>query len=367
MAIESHILEESELAAWDEFVAAGSRSDGLGSVHQTSRWGRFQAGGKQDGWKWWIVGVFDEGRLVGGGLVLKRLMAMGKCWLYVPKGPIFDYKDTAVGVVVEVWLKCLADLGKREKAVYLRVEPGFVERGPAEFGLHLGYEWQNWGFERAHAHYQPENTIVVDLEADEEQILAKMKAKGRYNIKLAEKKGVEILVAGDDSISLEQGVKEFHKLLTETTSRDGFSGHAEKYYLEMLKTLGAEQARLYLARFEGEIIAGVLVTFFGDLAIYYFGASGNKHRNVMAPYLLQWEAMKEAKARGCRWYDFLGTAPLLEVTNGDFGYDPKHAWAGVTEFKLKFGGEKVDFYAGAELVYDKMLYLMMRLRKKMRR
>ena len=363
MAIESHILGESEMRAWDDFVAAESRAGGLGNVHQTSRWGRFQEAGKQAGWKWWIVGVFDEGRLVGGSLVLKRLMSMGKCWLYVPKGPIFDYKDRAVREVMMAWLVVVREIAKQEKAIYLRVEPGMVEHGPEDFGLRLHYNWDEIGFVKAHAHYQPENTVVVDLGPSEEQILAKMKAKGRYNIKLAEKKGVEVVVAGEAGCSLEQGVTVFHKILNETTDRDGFSGHPEKYYLEMLRGLGPE-AKLYLAKFEGEYIAGILVTFFGDLAIYYFGASSNRHRNVMSPYLLQWKAMQEAKKRGIRWYDFLGTAPLRDDGNGDFTYDAKHAWAGVTEFKLKFGGQKVDFYPGEEMVFGKVMYWVVKARKR---
>jgi len=127
----------------------------------------------------------------------------------------------------------------------------------------------------------------------------------------------------------------------------------------MLEELGPERCKLYLAEFEGEIIAGIIVTFFGDMAIYYFGASGNAHRNVMAPYLLQWVAMRFAKARGIKWYDFLGIAPLDE--NGEV--DEKHAWAGVTEFKRKFGGVTVNYLPARELVYDWPMFLALRLKK----
>ena len=349
-----------EMADWDDFVAARSLGEGLGNIHQISDWGRFQTGvraGAVDV----VIGVFEGGTLIGGGLVLKRVMGMGKCWLYCPKGPIFEYGDGGVEVAA-AWLKVVDDLAKREKAVYLRVEPGLVENGPAGFGMKACFDWEKVGLGRAHAHYQPENTLVVDLRESEEDILAQMKAKGRYNIKLAEKKGVEVIEGGVE-IGLEEGVAAFHNLLKETTERDKFGGHAANYYLKMLETLGTERVKLYLARYEGVIIAGVLVTFFGDLAIYYFGASGNQHRNVMAPYLLQWRAMLEAKKKGCKWYDFLGTAPLKEGADGEFTYDSRHEWAGVTEFKLKFGGEKVDFYPGAEKVYDGLFYWAMRLRK----
>lgn len=389
MAIIARILGDEELALWDDFVASASHG-GVGSIHQISSWGRFQQAARGEGAKWWIIGLFEtpskqnndmmgRGKLIGGGLVLKRGLGMGKCWLYCPKGPILDYQGPAAEEAVAAWITVVDALAKEEKAVFLRVEPGLVQAGPDEVGVKADFNWRNAGFVGAHAHYQPENTVMVDLRPDEGQILAQMKPKGRYNIKLAEKKGVEVLIAGEDDaaekdvvtgkvggIGLEEGVAAFHELLLETTARDKFGGHPAGYYLNMLRTLGPAQAKLYLARFQGEIIAGVLVTFFGDLAIYYFGASGGRHRNLMAPYLLQWRAMQEARRRGCKWYDFLGTAPLIEVDAGEFIYDAKHSWAGVTEFKLKFGGEKVDFYPGAEKVYDGFFYLVMKLRKKMR-
>lgn len=371
MAIIARILGQNELKAWDEFVAVQSHG-GLGNIHQISSWGQFQHAARGEGAKWWIIGLFDgengKEALIGGGLVLRRGLGMGKCWLYCPKGPILAYQSSAkAGEMLAAWITAVDELAKTEKAVFLRVEPGLIQEGPDEMGVKIDFNWRKVGFVGAHAHYQPEHTVMVDLAPTEEQILAKMKPKGRYNIKLAEKKGVEVVIAGDEGgISLEEGIVGFHELLLETTTRDKFGGHPAGYYLNMLKELGSESAKLYLARFEGEIIAGVLVTFFGDLAIYYFGASGNKHRNLMSPYLLQWKAMQEAKRRGCKWYDFLGTAPLIEVADGEFTYDAKHSWAGVTEFKLKFGGKKVDFYPGAEKVYDGLFYLAMKLRKKFR-
>jgi lipid II:glycine glycyltransferase (peptidoglycan interpeptide bridge formation enzyme) len=392
VTINARILKMEEMTAWDDFVLAQSRDGGPGNIHQISDWGRFQqagrggAGMRNEGLGHTsatplgavdVVGVFEGEKLIGGGLVLKRMMGMGKCWLYCPKGPIFASSsrlrstgkkegEVVMDLAVEAWLKVVDGLAKREKAVFLRVEPGLVENGPTGFGMKVDFDWKKAGLVAAHAHYQPENTLVVDLRGSEEDILAQMKAKGRYNIKLAEKKGVEVIEVGVGEIGLKEGVAAFHNLLKETTERDKFGGHTANYYLKMLEILGPERAKLYLARYEGEIIAGVLVTFFGDLAIYYFGASGNRHRNVMAPYLLQWRAMLEAKKRGCRWYDFLGTAPLKEGADGEFTYDEGHEWAGVTGFKLKFGGEKVDFYPGAEKVYDKLIYWAMKMRKRVR-
>lgn len=337
-------------------MASCSRSD----IHQLSSWGEFQAS-KGEEWNFWIVGLFFDDKIVGGALVLRRSLPFGKSWVYIPKGPLLEYESENAAKAVRILLEEIRKLGKREKTVFLRLEPGLIQNGPQSFGVHVSFNWNSFGFRPAHAHYQPEHTLIVDLKPSEADILAQMKSKGRYNIKLAEKKGVKVLLAGVD-ITKDKAVTEFHHLLRETTERDGFSGHPKKYYTDMLEILGDDLVRLYLAEFEGKIIAGIVVTFYKDLAIYYFGASSSEYRNVMAPYLLQWEAMEEAKRRGVRWYDFLGTAPLVGSDAG-FEYDVKHSWAGVTGFKLKFGGEKVDFYPGMELVLNRFFYWLMRARK----
>jgi len=379
LEITARILEKNERPDWDNFVASHS----LGNIHQTSRWGEFQAA-RGSGWGYWIIGVFAGEKLAGGALVLRRRLPAGRSWLYIPKGPLLqssygqenknrpDKKKTGEGKIaadeqLKALLKAIRELAKAEKALFLRVEPAGVLQGPPDFGERGEPNWQNFGFKPAHAHYQPEHSLVVDLRPGQEQILAQMKPKGRYNIKVAQKKGVEVLVAGEaGGPTLQEGAAEFHRLLKETTSRDGFSAHSAEYYLQMLQKLGADRkdglARLNLARLEGKIIAAIIVTFYRDLAIYYFGASANSHRNVMAPYLLQWKAMQESKKRGMKWYDFLGTAPLMESENG-FEYDQKHAWAGVTEFKLKFGGQKVDFEKGRELILNPLQYRLLQLLK----
>ena len=122
-----------------------------------------------------------------------------------------------------------------------------------------------------------------------------------------------------------------------------------------------DDACMYLAEYQGEgmdekkVIAGIIVTYYGDTAIYYFGASGNEYRNLMAPYLLQFHAIKKAKEKGLNWYDFLGIAPE------DAGKG--HSLAGVSGFKLKFGGKTVQYMKAKELVYKSFWYWVMRIRK----
>ena len=155
-----------------------------------------------------------------------------------------------------------------------------------------------------------------------------------------------------------QHVDAFYKILQETTKRDKFVGHKKEFYQKMLDDLSKkDMAKLYEAEYEGETIAGILVTFYKDTATYYYGASSNRFRNVMAPYLLQWHAMQEAKKRGMKYYDFLGISPPDEKN---------HPWKGVTAFKTKFGGEIVEFVRAREYLFKPFLYWLMVVLKKIR-
>ncbi|MFC1810808.1 lipid II:glycine glycyltransferase FemX [Patescibacteria group bacterium] len=284
-------------------------------IEQTKIWAEFRKAAK--GEKYFTVNddVF----------VQKMPLPLGKCWLYCNRGKLVD----------------LQDLAREQKAVFVRFEFPYLKGEASDIPKNL---------KNAHAHYQPETTLVINLEKSEDEILAQMKQKGRYNIKLAEKKGVKIRESDD--------VTEFHKILKQTTQRDKFSGHNKEFYQKMIDILEPHDgAKLYVAEYEGEVIAGIIVTFYKNTATYYYGASSNQHRNVMAPYLLQWHAIREAKKRGCKYYDFLGIAPP-EAKN--------HPWKGVTEFKLKFGGEVVEYEKSKEIVFQPFWYFVIRLIKKLR-
>ena len=239
------------------------------------------------------------------------------------------------------WLECARgklsghDIKKAKKtgAIFLRIEPP------------LGYNFPRRG-RKAHAHYQPEETLVLDLSLSEEDILKQMKPKGRYNIKLAREKGVEVRQSTD--------VKIFCDLLNETTVRDKFHSHPCSYYE---KFLGSLPAKLFVAYFEEKPIAALIATFYKNTATYYFGASSDEHRNIMAPYLLQWEVIRHARAKGCQYYDFLGIAP---------SDSRNHPWQGVTQFKKKFGGTIVKYPCAREYVFRPILYYALVLLKKIR-
>jgi len=299
-----------------------------GNIHQTSMWTDFQMKIPGRG-KAVICGVKDGDNLRSVAVFVRQKLPMGLCWYFMPRGPLLgDCAD------FERIIEGFQEVVAKEKCVFVRVEPPC---GKCSF-------LDKWG-RNAHAHYFPEHTILVNLDQSEEDILKQMKSKGRYNIKVARKHGVKVRKSTN--------VGEFFKLFQETTSRDGFQGHNRKYYQSMLDALG-ENAVLYLAELGGNIIAGIIVTFYKDTAIYYFGASSDKHRNVMAPYLLQWEAMRDARRRGCKTYDLFGVAPEGNT---------KHPWFGITKFKEKFGGKRFSYTPAREKVLKPFWYRTMRLRK----
>ncbi|MDR1319560.1 MAG: peptidoglycan bridge formation glycyltransferase FemA/FemB family protein, partial [Treponema sp.] len=187
-------------------------------------------------------------------------------------------------------------------------------------------------FVRAAADIQPPDTVILDLTKGEEALLADMKPKWRYNVRLAERKGV--LVGRLD----EKGLDLFYALFGETARRDGIAVHSAAYYRALFEVVnGAEgraekdgaELRLYLAQREGNALAAVITLFRGAEAVYLYGASSDRNRNLMAPYLLQWQAMKDAKAAGCTAYDLFGIPP---------NEDPDHPMAGLYRFKTGFGG-----------------------------
>lgn len=274
---------------------------------------------------WW---VHNEGAIA---LTIKHDLPKGLCWLEIPRGPLFENKKSLSKLLDEI-----RDLGRKEKAIFVRISP-FQGLGTKDYGLRK----TRWD-------YQPETSLVIDLEQTEEEILSQMKPKGRYNIKVALKHGVTVKPSKDIDV--------FYQLLETTGFRDHFGIHPKSYYEKMLTSM-AENVELFLAEYQGEVIAGGLFVYLDEWGIYYYGASVSSYRNVMAPYLVQWEAIKEAKKRGCKHYDFLGIAP--EGAKG-------HPWSGVSEFKKKFGGRTVHYPQAREMVLKPFWYWLYRLYKLIR-
>lgn len=343
------ILSKSRENLWEKFVSANS----LGTIHQTPSWGHFQEALAGRG-KYWIIILENDQQIVGGTLLVRHQLPKGHCWLYCPRGPLLDYNSKNAKQQMDLLLSEIKKIAKQENAIFLRIDPALpAAQSPLESkfltNTFKDFHPTNFGF-------QPQRTLIIDLTKSEEEILNQMKPKGRYNIHLAEKKGVKILKSENPA----KDIGEFYKLLRQTTKRDEFSSHDEQFYSTMMETLKSDKSaysHLYLASYNGQILAGVIVTYFHDTATYYYGASGNEHRNLMAPYLLHWKIMRDAKAAGYKFYDLFGIAPENAKN---------HPWQGVTEFKHKFGGEEIAYQKAREFSFSKAKHLLYRFYKKIK-
>lgn len=263
--------------------------------------------------------------------VVKHQLPMNLCWLEIPRGPLFES-----GEALKKLMEKVKHLAKKEKAIYVRLSP------------YQALSIKNLKLKIGPGHRHPEASVILDLSLSEEDLLKQMKPKGRYNIKVAKKHEVEVKPSDD--------VKTFYRLLVKTGGRDAFRIHPQRYYEVMLKSFG-DHAQLLMAHKDGEPIAGGIFVYVEAWGIYYYGASNHDHRKLMAPYLLQWEAILEAKKRGCQFYDFLGIAPEGAQN---------HPWAGVTQFKKKFGGQVVHYPKPVEWTIRPFWHVLYKLRQKLR-
>lgn len=256
-------------------------------------------------------------------LIIRQILKKG-CFLWVP-----------YGLYTEKISKDLARIAKEEGAIFCRIEP--IQE------IHLPSSQKS--FER----YTPSKTLILDLSRTETELRSGMKEKGRYNIRLAEKHGVTVQqFHSQNEMGAHFAFTEFYKLLQKTGVRDKFGHHPESFYKTFLEFFGQKNmASLFVAQFEGKIISGIIVVFYGDSAIYYYGASDYEHRHLMAPYLLQWKAILEAKKRELRWYDLFGLG-----------------WGRVSEFKEKFGGQIIEYPPARDIVYRPFWYWILKLKRK---
>ena len=310
-----------ESEAWDAFVAAHPD----GTILQTGRWAQLKA---TFGWDWEIV--TPNIPLNGGAMVLYRALPLKLGTIaYVPRGPLLDWNDTGA---VAATFEALRVAARRRCAWALWLEPEMLDTPEARAHLRA------CGLRPVVRTIQPPRTVIVDIAPAEDAILSQMRSKTRYNIRLAERKGVTVREGNLDDAAA------FYALMTETGSRDAFGIHSEAYYRRVFELFlppghpSAGQAALLLAEVEGELVAALVVFALGIKAWYLYGASSNRHRERMPPYALQWAAIRWAKARGCTRYDLWGIPDYDEETlEAQFTERSDDLW-GVYRFKRGFGG-----------------------------
>ncbi len=340
-------IADQERDRWDAFVV----SHCTGHLLQSYAWGELKAA---FGWEAVRLVLADGAAYRAAVQILFRRVA-GVSMAYVPRGPVVDWEDEAA---LARLLEAIAEAGRVRRAIFLKLEPNLPDEDVFHGRLTaLGF--------RPGQTVQPRSSLAVDLDTDEETLLAQMKMRTRYNVRLAGRRGVTVRPA--------QGVEEvalFYEMLMETARRHDFGIHCLAYFLAAYRLLN-ESGRgvLLLAEREGEVMAAHWVIAFGPEAINFFAASrseGQKHRPT---YLLQWEAMRWAQEQGCRRYDFWGIpdeAALLYEEGEEEGdedesgersekYVREGLW-GVYDFKRGFGGRVVRTVGAYNLPYWPLLY-----------
>lgn len=328
---------------------------------QSALWGRFK---ERFGWRTHALRWLAAG---GGGtlLTLARATPFGAL-VYAPGGVPFPGDGSGSALLGQL----APHIAERHRAAGNRgAAPGGARPTLVRFDL----AWPSpdgdrpplraaGRLRRAPVDVQPTSTVIVDLGAPEEQLLARMKAKTRYNIRLAGRRGVAVAVmmAAD---ALGAPLAEWYRLYRGTAERHHITAHDERYFATLF-ALAAEtanpQPELYLlsASHGGEPVGGIIVSVCGRMARYLYGASTLRHRSLMANYALQWAAMRLARDRGCRSYDLYGISPSA---------DADHPWAGLYRFKTGFGGSIVHRPGCWDYALRPLSYLLFRRAEVLRR
>lgn len=326
-------------AAWDAFVAAHPH----GSFLQTTSWARLKG---RFGWNSHRVWLRRDGRLVAGAQVMFRSHGLGLFRMaYIPHGPLVDWTDDEQ---VEILMNQIDFSVYKRGAGLLKMEPLLWQ---AEM---LPHQWAELC--RRHdllpdtATVQPPRTVVVDLRPSEEEILAAMKQKTRYNIRLAARKGVTVRQGTEADLGT------FNALMQKTGQRNEFGVHAPQYYRAAYELFAPDHAALFFAEFEGRPLAAIMVVKYGARAAYLFGASSDEERQRMPTYAVQWAGIQWAKAQDCCEYDLWGVPDAEEEELEDNFQQRADGLWGVYRFKRGFGGELRRTVGTADRVYNKLFY-----------
>ena len=297
--------------------------------------------------------------------ILNRGFAARLSILYAPKGPLLDWSDQSLRTHV---LNDLQAFARKQGAIFLKIDPdialgrGVPNNSEGDVTENSGQaarsELTRRGWVYSSDQIQFRNTVLIDLSASEEEMLARMKPKTRYNVRLAERKNVTVRPGTVDDLPM------LYKMYAETSVRDGFVIRDENYYMTVWQLFMQGQPatfdfRLFdrlraspltiplIAEVDNEPVAAIFMFMFAGRAYYVYGMSRNLHREKMPTYLLQWEAMKRAKANGCTAYDLWGAPEAFNESDSMWG---------VYRFKEGLGGEVVRTLGAYDFAPSKLLY-----------
>jgi len=323
---------------------------------QSWNWGEFNS---QMGSKIWRLGAYNKERLIGVALVLK-ISARRGTFLFIPHGPVVIEGITAKDKkeILELILVQLSDIAKTEKASFIRVSPVLLENEENE-SIFL-----DLGFRPAPIHMHPEVTWELGITLPEEQLLMDMRKTTRYLIRQAEKNpDVQIVIS--DKI---EDLKFFWPVYLKTAKRHHFVVFSEKYLeTEFNSFIKDREILIFLGKYKGKVVSVSIFVFWQDMCFYHHSGSLEKYNKIPVSYLLQWRAIQEARNKGCRIYNFWGIAPEIEI--GADAQKSSHPWAGLSLFKMGFGGYKKNYVKTQDFIISWRYwinYLIESIRKRKR-
>jgi lipid II:glycine glycyltransferase (peptidoglycan interpeptide bridge formation enzyme) len=334
--------EITQKEIWESFLSDCQEKTFL----QSWNWGEFN---KATGNKIFRLGVFEKEKFIGLVLVLKITARRGT-FLLIQHGPVLiqNCSPEVKTNIVKALLEGLRKIGKEEKADFVRIasileknegnDKMFYDLGLLESPMHANAYEATW---------------KLDITASEEELLKNMRKTTRYLIHQSEK---------NQDISIEKSerledIEIYQKLNEKVAKRQKFAPFSSKYIKNEFEAFPG-QALWIFGKYKGEVVAGALVIFWSNIGFYHQAASDSKYAKLSIPYLLQWEAIKEAKKRGCVLYDFWGFTDPKKY--------PKHPWAGPTLFKMGFGGQAYEYVKTQDLPLSKrywLTYVFEKLRK----
>ena len=325
-------ITEKTLPEYEAFV----QSHPKGNFVQSYLWGK-----QKPMWQWDAIAVRGEDGAIRGSLAVmtRKVPGIGRTLMYGCRGPVCDLDDRETFSQLLDGAKALA---KKYKSYVIKIDPDVPSSNTAFSSMLQSFGFRAKEGGKNFEAIQPRYVFRLNVEGKtEEELLANFHQKWRYNIRLAERKGVTVRICGKEMVPA------FSDLMLTTGVRDGFVTRKPEYFAAMLDNLG-EHARLYMAFDPNDTpIAGTLAIHYGDKVWYLYGASSNEHRNLMPNYLLQWRMIQWAIETNCRIYDFRGVS-------GDVSED--NPLYGLFRFKQGFGGDFTEFVGEMDLVLSPVIY-----------
>ncbi len=336
-----HIEPITDKHEWNEFIEELRPHSFL----HTWNWGEFN---KSLGHTIYRLGIFSGERLEGIALIIVIPARRAK-FLFCPHGPLFRYNDPEQ---FTIFVEYVRKLGEQENASFVRVSPPMLDSESARktFG--------SCGFRPAPIHMHVELAWILNIDTSESELLATMRKTTRYSIQRAQKLGVTVSIANQM-----EDVEKFYRIYQITTERQNFTGFSLDYLTKEFKAFADDgKALLFFGEYQSKIVSSAYVIFSNGSAFYHHGASTHEFPNIPVSHLVQWEAIREAKRRGMKFYNFWGIIPE--------GSPKNHPWTGLTLFKKGFGGFPEHYVHAQDLVMDSRYwfnYLVERMRKFRRR